>query len=79
MKKNMKLIWEAIKRTAALTATKVAGVMASGAVMDVETWKTAAMAGLVATLDVWSEIGEAYYKDGKLTKAEVDEAFSNEE
>lgn len=77
--RHMKLIWDAIKRTAALTATKVAGVVASGAFLDVETWKTAAMAGIVAALDVWSEIGESYYKDGKLTKDEIDQAFSDEE
>lgn len=75
----MKLIWDAIKRTAALTAVKMAGVVAAGAFIDVETWKSACVAGVVAAMDVWSEIGEAYYRDGKLTKDEVDSAFSDDE
>lgn len=75
----MKIIWNAIKRTAALTAVKMAGVVAGGAFLAVETWKSACIAGVVATLDVWSEIGHAYYTDGKLTESEVDDAFADEE
>jgi hypothetical protein len=74
----MKTIWDAIKRTAALVGTEIAMIMAAGSIMEVEAWKSAVMAGLSAALTVWASIGRAYYKDGKLTKAEVDEAFSQE-
>ena len=74
----MNILWDAIKRTLALIGTEVALIMAAGSVMEVEAWKAAAMAGIAAALTVWASIGRAYYKDGKLTKAEVDEAFNQE-
>jgi lactam utilization protein B len=74
----MKIIWDAIKRTAALVGTEIAMIMAAGSIMEVEAWKSAVMAGLSAALTVWASIGRAYYKDGKLTKDEVDDAFSQE-
>ncbi len=75
----MKLIWEAIKRTLALIGTEIALIMAAGSVMEIEAWKSAVMAGLAAAMSVWAKIGRAYYTDGKLSKDEVDEAFSDEE
>lgn len=74
----MKILWDAIKRTLALIGTEVALIMAAGSVMEVEAWKAAAMSGIAAALTVWASIGRAYYKDGKLTKSEVDEAFNQE-
>lgn len=73
----MKILWDAIKRTAALIGTEVALIMAAGSVMSVDAWKAAAMSGIAAALTVWAAIGRAYYTDGKLTKAEVDEAFND--
>jgi lactam utilization protein B len=75
----MKLIWDAIKRTVALVGTEVALIMAAGSVMEIEAWKAAVVAGLSAAMSVWASIGRAYYKDGKLTKDEVDDAFSTED
>lgn len=75
----MKLIWEAIKRTLALIGTEIALIMAAGSVMNIEAWKSAVMAGLAAAMSVWAKIGRSYYTDGKLTKTEVDEAFTTEE
>jgi len=74
----MALIWDAIKRTAALVASEIALVMASGAVLEIETWKSALQTGLIAVLTVWGAIGRAYYKDGKLTKSEVDDSFNQQ-
>lgn len=74
----MKVLWDAIKRTLALIGSEVALIMAAGSVLEVEAWKAAAMAGIAAALTVWAAIGRAYYKDGKLTKNEVDEAFNQE-
>lgn len=75
----MKLIWEAIKRTVALIGTEIALIMAAGSVMEVDAWKSAVMAGLAAAMSVWAKIGKSYYTDGKLSKDEVDQAFSDEE
>jgi hypothetical protein len=72
----MALIWDAIKRTAALIASEMAVIMASGAMLEIETWKSAVQTALVAALTVWGNIGRAYYTDGKLTKSEVDDSFN---
>lgn len=72
----MKLLWNALKRTAALIGTEIAMIMAAGSIMEVEAWKSAVMAGLSAALTVWASLGRSYYTDGKLTKEEVDQAFS---
>lgn len=74
----MLLIWDALKRTAALVGTEIAFFMASGSVLEIEAWKTGVQAAIAATLTVWSAIGKSYYSDGKLTKAEVDNAFNQE-
>lgn len=71
----MKLFWDIIKRTAALIASEIAAVMASGAILEIETWKSAVQAGILAALTVWGAIGRSYYSDGRLTSPEVDEAF----
>ncbi len=71
----MKLIWEAIKRTGALIAAEVAALMASGAILDIEVWKTAVQTGIAACLTVWGSLGRAYYTDGKLDRSELDQAF----
>jgi lactam utilization protein B len=76
--RKMKILWDAIKRTVALVGTEIALIMAAGSVMEIEAWKAAVVAGLSAAMSVWAAIGRAYYKDGKLTKDEVDEAFSGE-
>jgi hypothetical protein len=69
------LIWEALKRTAALIGSEIAVLMASASIMDIEAWKAAVMTAIAAALTVWASISKSYYTDGKLTKAEVDEAF----
>lgn len=61
-----------------LTATFVAAAVPNvliGSLVDVEVWKAAVMAGAVAVLGVAQSLAVAY-KDGKLTAAEVDEAFN---
>lgn len=74
----MKILWDAIKRTLALVGTEVALIMAAGSILEVDAWKAAVMSGIAAALSVWAAIGRSYYKDGKLTKDEVDDAFNQE-
>lgn len=74
----MKLIVDALKRTAAMIATEVAALMAAGSILEIEAWKSAVMTAISATLTVWAMIGRSYYKDGKLDQAEVDEAFNQQ-
>ena len=74
----MKILWDAIKRTLALIGTEVALIMAASSVMNVDAWKAAVISAIAAALSVWAAIGRAYYRDGKLTKTEVDEAFNQD-
>lgn len=76
--RKMKILWDALKRTFALIGVEVATIMAAGSVMEVEAWKAAVVAGISAAMTVWGSIGRAYYRDGSLTKDEVDEAFNQE-
>lgn len=71
----MKLFIDALKRTAALIASQVAALVASGAILGIETWKTAIQTAIAAALTIWGALGRSYYEDGKLTRDEVDEAF----
>jgi len=47
-----------------------------GTALDISAWKSVVMAGGVATLNVVYGLATAFKADGKLTKAEVEAAFS---
>jgi hypothetical protein len=49
--------------------------VAGGAVLDVELWKAAAIAGIVAAAKVTEALLRAWSSDGVLTKEEISEAF----
>ena len=49
--------------------------LASVAVLDVELWKAAAIAGIVAAAKVTEALLRAWSSDGVLTKDEIAEAF----
>lgn len=74
----MKLIWNAIKRTAALIGAEAATIIAGGSIAGVDALVSVLIAATAAALTVWAEIGRAYYKDGKLTEDEVDAAFNQD-
>jgi len=50
--------------------------LAGGAVLDVELWKAAAIAGIVAAAKVTEALLRAWASDGVLTKEEIEAAFS---
>lgn len=70
------IIIDALKRTAALIGSEIAVLMASASIMDIDAWKAAVMTAIAASLTVWASISKSYYTDGKLTRAEVNEAFN---
>lgn len=47
-----------------------------GTALDISAWKSIVMAGGVAVLNVVYGLAKAFKDDGKLTKAEVEAAFS---
>jgi hypothetical protein len=74
----MKNLKELILRTLALIGAEAATIVAGGSILGVNPWLAAGTAGIAAALTVWGAIGRAYYKDGKLDKTEIDQAFSEE-
>ena len=63
----------------ALIGAESAGIVAGGSLLGASPWVSAGTAGIAAALTVWANIGRAYYKDGKLTDNEVNQAFTNTE
>lgn len=59
---------------ATFIAAGIPNVLA-GMVVEVEVWKAAVMSGAVAVLGVVQVLAAAYRADGKLTAAEIEEAF----
>jgi len=74
----MKTLKQLILRTLALVGAESAAIIAGGSLLGANAYISAGTAGIAAALTVWANIGRAYYKDGKLTNQEVDQAFTDE-
>jgi hypothetical protein len=64
-----------ILRVLAVFGSSALAAVAGGAVLDVELWKAAAIAGIVAAAKVTESLLRAWASDGILTKDEIAEAF----
>ena len=64
-----------ILRIFAVFGSSALAAVAGGAVLDVELWKAAAIAGIVAAAKVTEALLRAWSSDGVLTKEEISEAF----
>lgn len=64
-----------ILRVFAVFGSSALAAVAGGAVLDVELWKAAAIAGIVAAAKVTESLLRAWASDGVLTKEEIAEAF----
>lgn len=65
-----------IKRIVAAFFAACLGVIGSGAVLGVEIWKSAAMAGIGAVFMILEKLSKSYLDDGVLSMEEVNAAFS---
>jgi hypothetical protein len=72
----MKHLKTLILRTLALIGAESAAIVAGGSLLGANPWLSAGTAGIAAALTVWANLGRAYYKDGKLTTEEENQAFS---
>ena len=63
-------------RILAVFGYSAAGVMVGGAIFGVEIWKAALISACGATAQVIEKLARAYADDGKISKAELDDAFS---
>lgn len=71
----MKTLNTLILRIGAVFGSSALAAVAGGAVLDVELWKAAAIAGIVATAKVTEQLLRAWYEDGVLTAEEIATAF----
>lgn len=66
-------------RIFAMFAVSALSVIGAGALVGVEIWQAALMAGIGGVATVLEGLSRAYLKDGNLTYAEIDEVFSSAE
>jgi hypothetical protein len=64
-----------VLRIVAVFGSSALAAVAGGAVLNVELWKAAAIAGIVAAARVTESLLRAWASDGILTKEEIAEAF----
>jgi hypothetical protein len=72
----MKLIKNIILRICATFVIGALGTIGAASIFGIDVWKAAAVAGLLATMDVIAELSRFYVADGKLTDSEINQAFS---
>lgn len=72
----MKTINDIILRILATFVIGALGTIGAASIFGIDVWKAAAVAGLLATMDVIAELSRFYVSDGKLTNTEINEAFS---
>jgi hypothetical protein len=74
---SMKRIKNIILRILATFVIGALGTIGAASIFGIDVWKAAAVAGLLATMDVIAELSRFYVADGKLTDLEVNQAFSD--
>ena len=72
----MNTIKNIILRICATFVIGALGTIGAASIFGIDVWKAAAVAGLLATMDVIAELSRFYVADGKLTDSEINEAFS---
>jgi hypothetical protein len=66
-----------VKRIFAVFIATALSVIGAGAIVGVNFWLSAAMAGIGGVATVLERLARAYVEDGKLTKSEINAAFNN--
>jgi hypothetical protein len=65
-----------VSRMLAMFVATALGVVGTGAIIGVEVWQAALMAGIGGVATVLEGLSRAYLKDGKLTMSEINDVFS---
>lgn len=65
------------KRTVAYIILKISGTLGGGAVIGVEVWQAALLAGFIGFMEVAEEVSRAYVKDGDVTEADMNDIFGD--
>jgi hypothetical protein len=72
----MKKVKNIFTRMIAVVIATALGTIGAGSIIGFDTWKTAALAAIMAVAVVSEDLARAYLKDGNLTDAEINAAFS---
>lgn len=72
----MNNIGNVITRIVAVFAASGLSVIGAGSLVGIELWQAVALAGGLGVATVVESLARAFLDDGKLTKAEIDDAFS---
>lgn len=72
----MKNVNNVLMRMVAVFAASGLSVIGAGSLFGLEPIKAAAMAGLLGVATVVESLSRAFLNDGKLTSAEINEAFA---
>jgi phage host-nuclease inhibitor protein Gam len=70
------MVKDIARRIVATFVATALGVIGTGAVVGVQTWQAALMAGVGGVATVLERLSRAYLDDGKITKDEVNAAFN---
>ena len=70
------MINDIVRRILATFTVAALGTVGAGALVNVEVWKSAAMAGAGAIAVVLEALSRAFLNDGKLTQEEIDAVFN---
>lgn len=75
----MKKLFQVIKRIIATFTASALATLGAGAIGGLSTLQAASLGGILAVASVIEALSRSYLKDGKLTQAEIDEAFAEVE
>lgn len=60
----------------AVVIASVMGTLGAGALLGIDTWKSAALAAIMGVAVVSESLARGYLSDGKLDQKEIDDAFA---
>jgi hypothetical protein len=63
-------------RMVAVVIASVMGTLGAGAILGIDTWKSAALAAIMGVAVVSESLARGYIGDGKLDQKEIDDAFA---
>jgi lactam utilization protein B len=63
-------------RMMAVVIASVMGTLGAGALLGIDTWKSAALAAIMGVAVVSESLARGYLSDGKLDEKEINEAFA---
>jgi lactam utilization protein B len=63
-------------RMVAVVIASVMGTLGAGALIGIDTWKSAALAAIMGVAVVSESLARAYLSDGKLSQDEINDAFA---